>query len=67
MRRSPHFFLKRSGKMDKEYEDYCNKNYPKDDDGEWVRAMHQGDRPGNRFSDGTLIDPDNPDHCSHPF
>ena len=53
--------------MDKEYEDYCNKDYPKDEDGEWVKAMYPGDRPGNRFSDGTLIDPDNPDHHSHPF
>ena len=51
----------------KGYEKYCNQDYPKDKDGEWTRAMYPGDRPGNRFLNGKLIDENNPDHHSHPF
>ena len=50
-----------------EYVKYCNEDYPKDKDGEWSGSMEPGDRPGDRFSDGTLKDPHNSDHHSHPF
>ncbi len=51
-----------------EYEKYCEEDYPKDADGEWVHAQRKGDKPGERFPDGTLIRRDlYSDHCSHPF
>lgn len=43
------------------------KDYPKDENGEWTRAMFPGDTPIKKFSDGTVYDPNDPDHFSHPF
>ena len=41
--------------------------YPIDEDGEWSKAMHPGDDPIKRLPDGTIYDPNNSDHFSHPF